>query len=529
MVLITCVVAYKATAQVSLFNKIYDDFGGWEIAGVATENEDSTILVESSTMDFFAQDSTFYKRLYFSLLTKEGSVLTTKLLTFPTSEYRACSDFKRINNEWFTVGIFNSIDTVTNTRTPFSKGIYLNALGDTSRTFPIAQHIFPNGKPGLGLPIRTSYGTYIATALYNRTEGDSMYLFSSDSNGNIIWVKEFRELHMLVNTIIETPDKGFLLVGYEFDKELYKMSPDGLELIYIGHPERLWYAKIDSAGTMQWQQKLTGAGYELYDTIYYKYKFSNQTRFRDAIPTADGNYVLAGCIETNPYITKINMQGERLWEHKYFSKLTYLDTLRRRANIVSIREVEGYLYAFGYIDSLENGNEETTSYYFLMKLTASGKTMWIRYIRAEKNAYLYNLTPYRNGFILTGAKHDLIPKYGSQDAWVIKLDEHGCLQAGCHLNDIIDTVTSIPFVQKSNKTELTIYPNPNSTGIFTLSGTHTQPYTVKVTDATGKQILYTTIYNGTINVSGNPNGMYYVRIEDKEGNVLLKQALVIAR
>jgi hypothetical protein len=81
--------------------------------------------------------------------------------------------------------------------------------------------------------------------------------------------------------------------------------------------------------------------------------------------------------------------------------------------------------------------------------------------------------------------------------------------------------------QYATKFNRYVYPNPSTTGIFTLSGTHTQPYTVKVTDATGKQILYTTIYNGTIDLSGKPNGMYYVRIEDVDGKVMLGQSVLL--
>jgi hypothetical protein len=89
---------------------------------------------------------------------------------------------------------------------------------------------------------------------------------------------------MFILNQIEMCDKGILLVGYEFEYEKCVLEDSRLE--YIGHPERLWYAKIDSVGDLQWQHVLVGPGYELCDTIKpYRLKLNTQTRLRDAMQT----------------------------------------------------------------------------------------------------------------------------------------------------------------------------------------------------------------------------------------------------
>jgi hypothetical protein len=154
---------------------------------------------------------------------------------------------------------------------------------------------------------------------------------------------------------------------------------------------------------------------------------------------------------------------------------------------------------------------------YLQKLDSNFNTQWIQQTKGQ----LYSVHQLQNGTYigsgLSGAR-TLKPDGNYYDeVYFVKTDSAGSINR---------TGLKEQYATKFNSY---VYPNPNSTGMFTLSGTHTQPYTVKVTDATGKQILYTTLYNGTIDLSGNPNGMYYVRIEDVDGKVLYKQSVVVAK
>jgi hypothetical protein len=154
---------------------------------------------------------------------------------------------------------------------------------------------------------------------------------------------------------------------------------------------------------------------------------------------------------------------------------------------------------------------------YLQKLDSNFNTEWIQQTKGQ----LYDVHQLQNGTYIGSGRSNartLQPDGNYYDeVYFVKTDCAGSINR---------TGLKEQYATKFNRY---VYPNPNSTGIFTLSGTHTHPYTVKVTDATGKQILYTTIYNGTIDVSGNPNGMNYVRIEDVDGKVLYKQSVVVAK
>jgi hypothetical protein len=74
--------------------------------------------------------------------------------------------------------------------------------------------------------------------------------------------------------------------------------------------------------------------------------------------------------------------------------------------------------------------------------------------------------------------------------------------------------------------DVNLYPNPN-TGQFTLSGL-TQGMIVEVYDYTGRRITTLNASDVTmqVNISDQPNGIYLIRITDKEGTFLTRKKVV---
>jgi hypothetical protein len=118
---------------------------------------------------------------------------------------------------------------------------------------------------------------------------------------------------------------------------------------------------------------------------------------------------------------------------------------------------------------------------------------------------------------------------GGQDLWAMQLDEYGCLEPGCHLND----VSVFEQANTDVLSEVRLYPNPNN-GSFTLSfnSENTKELMfIEIMDYTGKLI-----YTKQINVfeSDNivlqlpelTNGMYVCRVQYYENN---KQHSVIQK
>lgn len=520
-----CAVASQAAAQVTLFNKTYDDYNAWEVVQDVYELEDSSVLLSSSSIDFFATDSTKYRKLYFSKLSKSGVVISKESMI--QQEYELGNSFSLglLNGRLLNVVGYSSTDT-NNVVPNKAKGFYFSSSGHMVGNFDIPLKTFSHTRPAFVLMAITTSGTFVTVAKYSSIRGDSSYLFASDSNGNILWLNERLSKRIEIDGIVETSDKGFILSGQQTEEGIYVINPKEPELIWEGHPERLWYAKVDSVGKIVWEKLVTGDYYELYDTIYHKYKLDVQTSFRSSIRTADGNYVLAGYIAGQPYMTKINEQGERLWQSKYFKTLSYLDTLRRKGYFYDVKEANGYLYALGQVDSLETGEEYPSSFHFLMKLTGTGRTVWTRYFKIRSSDYLYSVTPGKGCFYLAGSRRDTTPgKYGNQDAWIIKVDEYGCEIPGCQLNDVIDTSTAINDILE-NEQHFMLYPNPTS-------------HTFTIQSDKGISTIYYTLYNysgqhvfsgnttksNVVNVESLQTGLYIIELKDEKGRVIRKKML----
>jgi hypothetical protein len=485
--LLIWVFVFETKAQTDLFSKTYDDYGGWEAVGQ---------IIELIKRTIFYQDYQF--------------ISSTRLF--------------KSNNKLFINVEFQNLDSNLNGQGFYSKGVYLDTNTDTLQTFDIKYHYFANERPIFRAKLRTSQGGFLTVASHTWYTGSSLYLFANDSLGNLLWVKDYPQLTINIAKILETEDKGYLLVGHQFEYDSYTQNNPRNEPIFNGHPERLWYAKIDSVGNLKWQHLLTGPGYELYDTVYYKFKVATTTRFRDAIKTFDGNYVSVGYIAIHPYIIKTDTAGNKLWERKYFKQLSVMDSELRKAYFYSVEELNQHLYVLGAIDSVENGIKG--NYYFLMKLTASGKVIWIRYIKTDVNDYLYRIYKWRGGFMLTGSKQDNVNRWGMQDGWILKLDTNGCLFPGCNSNDVLDTLLSDNHILM-RRNEVSIFPNPSSE-IITVQ---TQiPYKhFRILSLTGQSMLRSDDVTEKINISNLPQGLYFIQLLNSSGNSLYTQKISILR
>ena len=73
---------------------------------------------------------------------------------------------------------------------------------------------------------------------------------------------------------------------------------------------------------------------------------------------------------------------------------------------------------------------------------------------------------------------------------------------------------------------MNLYPNPN-TGQFTISGL-TQGMQVDVFDYTGRRVSSLTAAELTmhLNIAEQPNGIYLIRISDKDGNIVAQKKVV---
>ncbi len=114
-------------------------------------------------------------------------------------------------------------------------------------------------------------------------------------------------------------------------------------------------------------------------------------------------------------------------------------------------------------------------------------------------------------------------------------DAHGCSETNTATSNCPNTPVAPPSdgpEQQNPPTccqtlkDINLYPNPN-TGQFTISGLD-QGMTVEVYDYTGRRISTITASDITmhLNIAEQPNGIYLVRITDKNGTIVTQKKVI---
>ncbi|MDD1729368.1 MAG: hypothetical protein LUQ50_09895, partial [Methanospirillum sp.] len=150
--------------------------------------------------------------------------------------------------------------------------------------------------------IQMSDGGYLIGGATDSDDGDvsghhgsrDIWVVKLDTSGNLVWQKCLGgSLHDVSYTTIQTTDGGFLVYGKTY-------SDDGNVTGYHGGLD-IWVVKLDSAGTLVWQNCLGGSGLD--------YPYS-------VIQTTDGGYLVNGCSTSNDGNVTGNHGNSDIWALK---------------------------------------------------------------------------------------------------------------------------------------------------------------------------------------------------------------------
>ncbi|MBA3647984.1 MAG: T9SS type A sorting domain-containing protein [Chitinophagales bacterium] len=314
----------------------------------------------------------------------------------------------------------------------------------------------------------------------------NFFLCLMDTLADTIWIKTYIPTpyhYSIFSDVIISNDKGFLAVG---DAAV----TDTCSLLIADYGTKAEILKTDPDGNLNWQ--ITTGG----DTATF-------TGAVSAIQTIDGNFMIAGYTSVydqfevhDAYLASISESGIVQWE-KIYGTFGVYDGLRTIINTSDnnflaggykqdsnhfwkqwIIDVNGngdekWDKTFG-IDSQQNASLWKTQITYdsqlvyiggqshfglniegtIMKISVAGDLLWsntYRYPNDSYDDYFYDFTQTKDsGFIIVGTCHPY-----TQDVWLLKLDEYGCLLPGCQLStgiaDIVDN--DVPFL---------INPNPAS-------------------------------------------------------------------
>jgi hypothetical protein len=290
-------------------------------------------------------------------------------------------------------------------------------------------------------------GYYMVSNLSNTINSNTdTYLKKVDSLGQLEWGTIYgeNENSESVGTILLEEDKIFI------GGNIHNINFDNNDYFSRG-----LLVQMNDEGEVEWE----------YETLEGELR----NLISDILKADDGGYLLASgkgvevvSTPTNsqllwqPYVFKLD--ADRNFEWGVDIRDSFPSTTNGITKMIKVSDDSGYVVAGRSFrpNPAENGYDIMG---LIAKISKEGDSLWTRrynYVQSRSDDHVfYDLeeTP-DGGFVMVGQAVDFFqPEPPAQRAWIVKVDQHGCLVPGCHL--ISPTVE----LQEANF-EIKIYPNP---------------------------------------------------------------------
>ncbi|MCB9290721.1 MAG: T9SS type A sorting domain-containing protein [Lewinellaceae bacterium] len=328
--------------------------------------------------------------------------------------------------------------------------IRYNNVGDTLFTSEFLHPYYPNAYfmfvAGLAATPDNEYfflsGIDGDTSDYHNAD---LYVLKFDSLGNLRESFIFGGSPTQIAFSMLPEADGGLIIGAE-------RSNKGQ--VWQNYYSRAHIFKISSSGEIEWEY-FTPVN-QLFDMA------------RAMVRTPDGGLVIAsgkgiedpinistGQLQWFPYLFKLNSSHQFEWGTEFRGARQAQET--SAVKVVSALDGSGYVATGRIIENYSIGVEVGGSWIF--KASPEGDSLWARYysffdgILSFPHPWDLKATP-DGGYVIVGETRPRPPDSPQLlRAWMMKVDEYGCLIPGCHL---------ISTAEEAEKEELAlaIYPNP---------------------------------------------------------------------
>jgi hypothetical protein len=320
-------------------------------------------------------------------------------------------------------------------------------------------------------------------ALLLKTDSNGIYQWHQTYGGNLVEQGE---------SIIQTPDGGYLLGGFRYDPAVYH-SLDALVI------------KTDNLGNEEWTKTF---GNPNVDDDMAHVALADDGNY--LITTTYGEWVVSPQSRTGRIcIIKLNNEGTSMWQKKIGPKM-------RQCYIRNISEsLSGDIIATGF------SYHDTVSFTYtgwMYKYTKEGDSIWMRdyyhYVQQYDQNMLYDAYPCTDkGYVGIGLAH---PDMGTEKLWIIKVDSMGCDTPGCA------TGVFTKELSFNNDRNISAFPNPAETEI-TLAFQNTEHHNNQLLlcyNIYGQKVHSEKIYKGQqqtrLNISGWSKGIYLAIIRNNQ-------------
>lgn len=317
---------------------------------------------------------------------------------------------------------------------------------------------------------------------------------------------------------------GLLLIGGVIDNK--NRTDNNFEKY-----NKLW--AVDTLGQLQWTwQSAPG---------------EVQGGIRDMVLTPDGGFVIATKIGTEfyvhptagelryqPCVYKLNADMEEEW--RVYFRYWEPSTANALERVISLSDNSGYLAIGRVLEGFPENDPDTENVSdvggLIGKISPAGDSLWSRLIihpglpgfREDNHAYDITETP-DGGFLLAGKSSFSVDSVASQQGWLLKIDEWGCLVPGCHLVNSVETTPPIAL-------NLLLYPNPVQDHLYAYLGPGHIPAGSKfsVYDTNGQllrqQAARFSDATYTMELNALPAGLYVLQLQAPDGQTLATKQFV---
>jgi len=325
-------------------------------------------------------------------------------------------------------------------------------------------------------------------------------LINTDLDGNIRWLFEYPceiecEGQGGIKQVLEINGNGYLIV---IEQKVFQ--PLQWDDLYYQR-----YIKLDNNGEIQWEFSAGDINNFAYSTA-------------GALVTDDGNILIAySDFQTHVFPNNQSNDDATI----YLEKLNIQDG--SSMFLQPVYETTPWATQLTHIIHSSDGNIVLSGVVFskaiLLKVSQTGIPIWYREIDPNENSYWnypIGLTETNDGgFICVGELRGHPNNEEFQSAFVLKVDEYGCLEPGCQLTDNIDQTDDF------NASQLKVFPNPSS-GNFTIYLPERKKGEITVMDIMGKIVLTKVIHNEQtipIDISKNVSGLYLIQFTSNKGEI----------
>lgn len=448
-----------------------------------------------------------------------GELIDIKTIRNTEKTYETWNDnFLHLPNGGFAVQGY-SIDSTMN-----SILIRYDGDGDTIYTKSFPSPYSPNFlfiQPSGGLVQCQDGGFLLANTAQSSSTSNENYLIKTDSLGNIEWDKVYHNGDWdRPQSLLATPDGKFIVGAMQTNQNITNSN----------YTFQCHIFQVDSIGNVEWD---------------YKSPISSGLRdaANDMVLLDDGSLVVASgvgyeqesssvnAVYFEKMVFKLSPDRELEWEVKFSEKDT--TSWSRTSKIIKLTDGSGFIVGGMAYEALP-----FPKYFavrgWLAKISNEGDIIWTRqHVYLDDGEDEHKIFDMREasdgGLIVCGeAKEWESGALYRQQAWLLKLDGHGCLIPGCHLLDDVDENVVSPL-------QLAIYPNPTSDYLnFQLQ--NDQPIKgsqFRIVDMDGSVVRSFQVDTQTNDLYITPvwnwaEGMYLLQFLGGDGNMVISEKFIVS-